>query len=313
MISQRDLPIVSALMGVLLLGCGAASAQPPPSGPPFQARVEELARALQNDPRLKNLSEQQRIDRVEFVVGNTLFVLLHEMGHVLITEMKLPVLGREEDAADTFAALTMLKVGTSFSQRVLAAAAKGWFLSDRRDQQTGAKPLFYDEHNLSQQRAYQIVCFMVGSDPAKFKSLADETNMPEARQTRCKEEDYPKASWSWDTVLEPHRRASGQPETTIDVVYGDAEGDFEIFARSFRAIQMLEAVAQRAAADYAWPAPINMEMQSCGRPDAVWMDKTRTLRICYDLAFDFAQLYRAYVPAGSASVSTSQKRKRKAK
>jgi hypothetical protein len=83
------------------------------------------------------------------------------MGHVLISEMKLPVLGREEDAADTFAALAMLKVNTSFSQRVLAAAAKGWFLSDRRDQQTGAKPLYYDEHNLSQQRAFQIVCFMV--------------------------------------------------------------------------------------------------------------------------------------------------------
>jgi hypothetical protein len=310
--SRRDLSI-SAVMGLLLLGCGAASAQPAPSVPPFQARVEEFARALQSDPRLKGLSEQQRIDRVEFVVGNTLFVLLHEMGHVLIAEMKLPVLGREEDAADTFAALAMLKVGTSFSQRVLAAAAKGWFLSDRRDQQTGATPLYYDEHNLSQQRAYQIVCFMVGSDPAKFKSLADETNMPEARQERCKEEDYPKASWSWDTALEPHRRAPDQPEVKINVVYGDAEGDFEIFARSFRAIQMLEAVAQRAAADYAWPAPFSMEMQSCGRPDAVWLDKTRTLRICYELAFDFAQLYRAYVPAAPAPVSGNQKRKRKSK
>src|SRR6516164_6159699 len=302
MISLRDLPIVSAVMGVLLLACAAASAQPASSRLPFQARLEELTRTLQSYPRLKGLSEQQRIDRVEFVLGNTLFVLLHEMGHVLIAEMKLPVLGREEDAADTFAALAMLKVGTSFSQRVLAAAAKGWFLSDRRDQQTGEKPLYYDEHNLSRQRAYQIVCFMVGSDPAKFKSLADETKMPEARQQRCNEEDYPKASWSWETVLEPHRRASGQPEAKVNIVYGDAEGDFEIFARSFRQIEMLEAVAQRAAADYAWPAPFNMEMQSCGRPDAVWLDKTRTLRICYDLAFDFAQLNRAYVPAGSASV-----------
>jgi hypothetical protein len=52
---------------------------------------------------------------------------------------------REEDAADTFAALAMLKIGTSFSQRVLAAAAKGWFLSDRRDQQTGPSLCFYDE------------------------------------------------------------------------------------------------------------------------------------------------------------------------
>ena len=97
-----------------LLTCAAASAQPASSRLPFQARLEELARTLQSDPRLKGLSEQQRIDRVEFVAGNTLFVLLHEMGHVLIAEMKLPVLGREEDAADTFAALAMLKVGTSF-------------------------------------------------------------------------------------------------------------------------------------------------------------------------------------------------------
>jgi len=161
-------------MLALLLGCGAASGQPSGS-PSFQARIEEVARSLQNDPRLKNLSQQQRIDRVQFVVGNTLFVLLHELGHVIIDEMKLPVLGREEDAADTFAALTMLEIGTSFSQRVLMDASEGWFLSDRRDQQTGTKPLYYGEHNLSQQRAYQIVCLMVGSDPAKFMSLADET------------------------------------------------------------------------------------------------------------------------------------------
>src|SRR6516225_7759504 len=93
-------------MGLLVLSCGTALGQAAPSGSPsFQARVEDLARALQSDPHLKGLSEQQRIDRVEFVVGNTLFVLLHEMGHVLMAEMKLPVLGREEDAADTFAAL----------------------------------------------------------------------------------------------------------------------------------------------------------------------------------------------------------------
>jgi hypothetical protein len=36
---------------------------------------------------------------VEFVAGNMLFVLLHELGHAAITEMGLPVLGRMEDAA----------------------------------------------------------------------------------------------------------------------------------------------------------------------------------------------------------------------
>ncbi len=64
----------------------------------FQARIEQRARALANEPRLKGLSQQQRQERVEFVVGNMLFVATHEMGHAVISEMDLPVLGPEEDA-----------------------------------------------------------------------------------------------------------------------------------------------------------------------------------------------------------------------
>jgi hypothetical protein len=309
MASLRHLPICA----MLLIGCGAAAGQSTPSpSQSFQERIDELARALKNYPRLKNLSEQQRIDRVEFVVGNTLFILLHEMGHVHVSEMNLPVLGREEDEADTFAAIRMLRIGTSFSQRVLADASQGWFLSDRRDQQTGAKPLYYDEHNLSPQRAYWVVCLMVGSDPAKFKSLADETKMPESRQQRCKE-DYAKASRSWDMVLKPHRRAPDQPETKINVVYGDAQGDFEIFAQSFKAVRILETVAARAASDYVWPAPFTMEMLSCDGPNAGWDDQARILKVCYQLAFDFAELYRAYVPATPPPIVVSQKQKRKLK
>jgi hypothetical protein len=131
---------------------------------------------------------------------------------VIIDEMKLPVLGREEDAADTFAALTMLEIGTSFSQRVLMDASEGWLLTGQRDQQTGMEPLYYGEHNLSEQRAYQIVCLMVGSDPAKFMSLADETKMPQFRQERCRK-DYAKAPPNMDRP--PPRRArqnKSQPE-----------------------------------------------------------------------------------------------------
>jgi hypothetical protein len=308
--SLRHLPIFATL-GTLLVGGGAASGQPVPSGSPsFQTRIEDVARALQSAPRLKNLSEQQRIDRVEFVVGNTLFILLHEMGHVHFSEMNLPVLGREEDEADTFAAITMLRIGTSFSQRVLANASQGWFLNERRSQQTGAKPLYYDEHDLSPQRAYWIVCLMVGSDPVKFRDLADAAKMPESRQQSCKR-DYAKASRSWDMVLAPHLRAADQPETKINIVYGDAQGMFEGFARTFRAIRILETVAERSASNYVWPAPFTLEMLSCDGPNASWDDDTRTLKVCYQLAFDFAELYRAYVPAAPPPAVVNQKRKRK--
>jgi Putative metallopeptidase len=48
----------------------------------------------------------------------------------------------------------------------------------------GDKVAYYDEHWLNQQRAYQIVCLMVGSDDEKFKDLAKETKLPEERQPR---------------------------------------------------------------------------------------------------------------------------------
>jgi hypothetical protein len=51
-------------------------------------------------------------------------------------------------------------------------------------------------------------------------------------------------------------------------------------------------------------------MRSCGRPEAAWADKTRTIRICYELAFDLAQLHIAYVTERPA---TNPKRKRKSK
>jgi len=232
------------------------------------------------------------------------------MGHVHFSEMKLPVLGREEDEADTFAAITMLKVGTSFTERVLANASQGWFFSERRNQQTGAKPLYYDAHALSPQRAYQIVCLMVGSDPAKFKALADDAKMPESRQESCKR-DYAKALRSWEMVLAPYRRAADQPETKINIIYGDAQGIFELFARSFRATRLLETVAERSASSYVWPAPFTMEMVSCDGPNASWDDETRTLKLCYQLPFDFAQLYQAYAPAGPPLGLANRKQKQK--
>jgi len=308
--SLRHLPIYATL-GMLVVGCGAVLGQSTSSGSPtFQERIKEVARALQSQPAFKNLSEQERIDRVEFVVGNTVFILLHELGHVHFSEMHLPVLGREEDEADTFATLTLLKIGTSFSQRVLANASQGWFLSERRNEQTQAKPLYYDEHDLSPQRAYWIVCLMVGSDPVKFKKLADDAKMPESRQQSCKA-NYTKASRSWDMVLAPYRRSPDQPATKINISYGDAEGNVAGFARTFRAIRILETVAERSASTYVWSAPFTLEMRSCDGPNAGWDDETRTVKICYQLPFDFAQLYLAYVQAAPPQAAVSQKPKRK--
>jgi hypothetical protein len=41
--------------------------------------------------------------------------------------------GRTEDAADTYAALRLIRSGSNFWHRVLIEAAEGWFLADRRE------------------------------------------------------------------------------------------------------------------------------------------------------------------------------------
>jgi Putative metallopeptidase len=297
----------AALGTVFFVAAPVMAQQAEPAQTTLGQRIEVAAKAALNSPRLRGLTEQQRIDRVEFVAGNTLVLLSHELGHALIAEMHLPLLGREEDAADTYAALRMLTFGTSFSQHELAQAAQGWFLNDRRDQEIGEKPLYYDEHNLSQQRAYQILCLMVGSDPDKFKGLADQMKMPETRQRTCKR-DFAKTSEGWQTVLKPWLRESGDPETKIDVVYSDGKGMYDGVVSMFRSIRFLETVAANSAARYKWPHPFTLKMESCGHPGTDYDDEARIITICYETPFDFAELYRVYVqpPPVAAAVAPAQ-------
>ena len=260
----------------------------------FQARVGEKAPALAGERGFKQLSPRERRAGVDFLIGNMLFVMAHEMGHAVISELKLPVLGREEDAADTFAIIAALTgVANDFSYRVLEEAAKGWFWTARRDKRQGAMPAHYDRHGLDEQRAYQIVCLMVGSDPVRFKTLADEMKLPDERRRSCGW-DFDTASQSWATLLAPHRRAIDQPKTAIEVSYGEAKGELEIFAQWFRSIRFLEIFADLFAERYAWPAPIALQMRSCGEPGARWTIPRRQVHICYEIAQEFADLFRGY-------------------
>jgi hypothetical protein len=276
----------------------------------FQARIDATARALRDNPRYKNVSPKYLQGLVEFVTGNMLFVLLHELAHTTVTQMGLPVLGKMEDAADSFAAQKLIRIGSVFSHHVLTQAAQGWFLADRRDQKTGDKVAYYDEHGLNQQRAYQIVCFMVGSDEDKFKDLATETKLPGERQDSCAG-DYSNVVYSWGLALKPHRRTPDQPKAKIDVVYGPAKGPLEIVAQALRSVQLLEVVADGAADELAWPASFTLEMQSCGYPNARWDLSTHKLTLCYELAAEFEDLYRDYgnIRMDGSRVADSTKRK----
>jgi Putative metallopeptidase len=289
---------------LVLLGWGSAPsrAQDLPTGPEiFQAGIDEAARELAKVPHLRRLTPQQRQARAEFVFGNMLFVTIHELAHALVSEMDLVVLGREEDAADAYATLGALKCGTELGRRVLVEAAKGWFMTAQRDRKAGEVSHYYDRHGLDEQRAYQIVCLMVGSNAARFKDLADETELPEDRRRSCGW-DFDTASRSWERALTQHHRPADQPKSQIQVLYGEGKGKLDLFARIFSGTRFLETIVEQVANLYAWPEPIVVEMRSCGEPNARWTIPTRRLHVCYELAQEFAELYREYGGRTLASI-----------
>jgi hypothetical protein len=297
-VSGRAARLSCVLSAVLMLAASsgvplqAQALPPPPDTSAFEARVVETVRTLaESEPRLKRLTPQKRRAVIEFVIGNMLFVAAHELGHGVLAELELPNLGRDEDAADGFAILTALKVGSGLSHRVLVEAAKGWYLADRRDRKTGEKPAYYDAHAMNLQRAYYIVCLMVGSSPEKFTELAELAELPEERRESCKG-DFTTAQWSWETLLKPRLRAAEQPKQQVEVSYGEAKGKLEVYARMFRDMRFLEALAYYVTERFAWPKPFAMEMQSCGEVGANW--RSRKLKLCYEMAQDFAELYRDY-------------------
>lgn len=276
----------------LVVAALPASAQTPEQKSRISSGIEEAVQSLDRVPRLKALSPEKKRALVEFAVGNTLFVMGHEMGHVVINELELAVLGREEDAADSYAILLGLQLRSAFSERVLIQAAKAWMLSGYRSRRAGRALRFYGEHGLDQQRGYNIVCMMVGSDPERFSTLAKEAKIPEWRQRTCRR-DYTGAVWSWEKALKPTLRAANQPKMTISVQYKDEEKS-PIIAGILRHMRLLEAFAENAADRYAWPRPFSMEARACGEANARWFFATQTLVLCYELVEHFVELYENY-------------------
>ena len=104
----RSMLVAAALVGAMV--------SPVLAQDDIRTRIRDASRTLATvDPPLSRLDDPERERVVEFVAGNALFTLGHELGHAVISEFNLPVLGREEDAADSFATLALLHVGTDFT------------------------------------------------------------------------------------------------------------------------------------------------------------------------------------------------------
>ena len=136
-------------------------------------------------------------EAIQYATGAILFTLMHEMGHALIGEMDVPVVGREEDAADEFATMILLDCGDQ-GHEILGSAAD-WFGTMSRNQKELA---FWDEHSLDQQRLFNILLLMYGHSPDKYGSIVS-TAIPKNRMAKALHE-YKIKEHRWDKLLKPY-------------------------------------------------------------------------------------------------------------
>ncbi len=243
-------------------------------------------------PALEALSEEQQTESVQFVLGNAIFVLFHEGGHMLVSEFGLPVLGKEEDAVDSLSTLMLLEAGSEELDQAISDAADGWFLSDAA-MSPEAEYAFWDEHSVDPQRAYSIVCMMVGQDAARFKEFAEGAEFPADREAKCVD-DYAKAKASWEGVLEPNKAAEGAV-SNVDIVYDEpASEELKPYAEWLKEADVLGILKVALADPYNLSDGITFRATTCGQVNAFWNPGTREVTYCYELAEFHAGLIAKY-------------------
>lgn len=239
------------------------------------------------DSRLERLQTDDLEDLFGFVAGNVLFALYHEGGHMLVSELNLPVPDQEEDAIDDLATVTMLSVKDADMDLWLSNAMIGWFLIADG---TAATLPFYTEHNLDLQRAYRMLCLMAGTDEGSFGQLATDLGLPTERRTGCA--NASQEAWqSWQQAIGSRLRDSDKPAGKISIYYRRVPPDLASMEIFLKESGLLELVAQNFDTLYALPDKVTFTARPCGEGNAYWDPGKRELTLCYELMAGFTEIY----------------------
>jgi len=141
--------------------------------------IDEINRDAPKSDQMK-----EGVTHEDVVLGEVVFVVLHELGHAAFDMLQVPVFGREEDAADQMAVFLAMQ----FSPEVARTIVRGnyYFFSNHGDPTEWGR--YADEHGTNSQRLYNGLCWAYGGDPQLFKDFVDQGLLPKQRAANCADE-----------------------------------------------------------------------------------------------------------------------------
>lgn len=239
---------------------------------------------------MTGMSKLDRAEALRFAINNSLFTLYHEVAHLLIDRLHLPVLGREEDAADNIATWMLLQKGTPDANEALKDAARGWMLTGDSYDNVFTDDDFASGYSPDRQRSLQIVCMMVGADGAAFRQVAERYAIHPERQDTCFF-DYDMLDRSLRSILPSE--GSG---TRVDVRYQSGGHSLRLAERIFRNSGIFEDVAEEVRQNYRLEGRVRFTAKSCHEPNAFYDAQTVEIIFCYELLQDFIALHATNMP-----------------
>lgn len=256
--------------------------------------------AAWSEPEGSTATPEDVEQKALFFIGNIAWLTYHEFGHAMVSEFSIPVLGREEDAVDSFATINMIADEDDPAlETMIVDVIDAWFSAGLYAN------LSYGEHSIDEQRGYAVICLLVGDDPEGYKEVADDAEMPAERQAACKWE-FEKARNNWDAVLGENMLEDGEAASgSVSVEYGEA-GDFETAGALLGASGLLETIAHQMEETFRLTGPLTISVEQCGQANAFYVPSERKVKVCYELADFFYQKAEAMIAASGAEPADDQ-------
>ncbi|MEJ2177904.1 MAG: DUF4344 domain-containing metallopeptidase [Gammaproteobacteria bacterium] len=142
------------------------------------------------------------IEPIDTLIGPFVDTVLHEFAHALFDYLDVPILGREEDAADQVSAYIYLQLDGAEARRLIMGTTYAYLL-EVQDTDPPTMEEFADEHSTSEQRAFNLLCMAYGSNPELFRDVAITGGLPQFRIDIC-EEEFELVSFAYETLIGPH-------------------------------------------------------------------------------------------------------------
>ena len=211
-------------------------------------------------------AEEPSDEAAEFVRGNVWSIFYHEFGHALVDILGVPVMGREEDAADALSVVLTNEMWDEDMARTTAWATAEFWLQSASDN-ADEEPAYADVHGLDMQRHFTHVCLFYGANPDARGDFVTEFELPEERAEGCADE-YARTAESWGLYLD--EIATDEPGTSISMDVDPADSILIVLGNE------VEGLNER----YVLPEGLTVSLESCGEINAFYDSATMSVTFC---------------------------------